>query len=563
MISAVQDCSTFAPSQGRSENGSAGEPAVPFAKLLGCHTDPAPTQGAKEAVTTPGTLGKGSGQEPTSRAAGSKPPKDKRTAETPPTAATAIMSIPVLPQAGLPVVLAASGSPLADTCDTQSCAKEVALSSSVPREVIACVSTEAGYAPDFSPVTSSTTADEDVNASAPQPHPKPRSSSSGGSEARTEGSDSAESIEPTLRLAVPSTANISTPAASRTAPANNAALASLERPQPPAAGTTIKPLQVTSEGRSLEPAAVRTTEAAVAAMSNDTTVPRPAEAMAASSNAHAAGAVPSVKSSGLRSAPTRHVAGAHSVAPANSTLARSRNNVQLSRGFGAAANVSAMASCSATDTDTDRSPETLGANVSPASATFNSPSSSGKDLGQADVPLTAAQGSHPVPTAVTRGRANDAAAPSTPDTGPDSAPKPLAATVPGVQSARVLERMGQSEMHVGVRTADFGNIEVHTRLNRNHVDAVIATAHAELRSAMQVEAASLQHAMDRHQLQLDHLDVGSHSRGQGGAAQDQDARSLPRPGRSLRDLGPSETVNSPPEAQAWRPNHSAGISVIA
>ncbi len=90
------------------------------------------------------------------------------------------------------------------------------------------------------------------------------------------------------------------------------------------------------------------------------------------------------------------------------------------------------------------------------------------------------------------------------DAGASSASSTTTATGSGVvQTAHVLERMGQSEMHVGITSSRFGNIELHTSVYRDHVGATIATNHAELRSALAAEMPNLEREMARHQLTLD------------------------------------------------------------
>jgi flagellar hook-length control protein FliK len=138
-----------------------------------------------------------------------------------------------------------------------------------------------------------------------------------------------------------------------------------------------------------------------------------------------------------------------------------------------------------------------------------------------------------------------------------------------VQSARVLERMGQTEMRVGVNTADFGNLELRASVSQDRVGASIATAHADLRAAMMAEMTSLEHSMEQHQLRLDHLDLGAHggSQQRGGSAQQQQARS-----QSGGDAGLGTTSSLSGEAAASADRgapslgnapHSSGLNVHA
>ena len=136
---------------------------------------------------------------------------------------------------------------------------------------------------------------------------------------------------------------------------------------------------------------------------------------------------------------------------------------------------------------------------------------------------------------------------------------------PTLQAGRILERMGQSEMHVGIKTVDFGTIEVHTSLSQDRVGASLSTSHAELRSAMEAELPSLQQAISRHHLQLDAFDVASHTGGQGGdSSNDSRPRSFTngQPGRILPSRE-SESAVSAPTTSSWIPPHSSRLSVIA
>jgi flagellar hook-length control protein FliK len=144
-------------------------------------------------------------------------------------------------------------------------------------------------------------------------------------------------------------------------------------------------------------------------------------------------------------------------------------------------------------------------------------------------------------------------------------PTPAAAAPMLVQSARVLERAGNSEMRVGLNTASFGNIELQTHVSQDHVAASITTGHAELRAAMVAEMPSLERAMSQHHLRLDNLDLnaraGGEDRGAGG-----DNPSRPQPG-TRSSLGayrneerPEVKDNSP---APWRAPYSSGLNVHA
>jgi hypothetical protein len=167
-------------------------------------------------------------------------------------------------------------------------------------------------------------------------------------------------------------------------------------------------------------------------------------------------------------------------------------------------------------------------------------------------------------TQSTNGKANAATNPlhnDSPSPQPDSPTLPA----PTLQAGRILERMGQSEMHVGVKTVDFGTIEVHTSLSQDRVGASLSTSHADLRSAMEAELPSLQQAISRHHLQLDAFDVAPHAGGQGGDSPDH-SRSRSFTNEQTGPMLPSresESALSAPTSSSWMSPHSSRLSVIA
>ncbi len=148
-----------------------------------------------------------------------------------------------------------------------------------------------------------------------------------------------------------------------------------------------------------------------------------------------------------------------------------------------------------------------------------------------------------------------------------AAPRIEENTVPApivVQSARVLERMGQTEMRVGVNTASFGNVELRTTLNQDQVGASIATSHMELHAAMMAEMPSLERAMAQHHLRLDSLDLnargGAHDSGSSAGSQSQS-----QPGAGFKFSAAGDPVEPPDSLStpAWTAAHSAGLNVHA
>jgi len=144
-------------------------------------------------------------------------------------------------------------------------------------------------------------------------------------------------------------------------------------------------------------------------------------------------------------------------------------------------------------------------------------------------------------------------APSQPDeTAPAGSGHPVPESAAAAQampalmpSAHHLERMGQTELRVGVTTSAFGNVEVRTAVADNHVAASVVTGHSELRAAMVAEMPSLQQAMEQHHLRLDRFELNAQA-GNGndrGATADQQAKPQAGPRPDLppaRDGEPAE-----------------------
>ncbi len=151
---------------------------------------------------------------------------------------------------------------------------------------------------------------------------------------------------------------------------------------------------------------------------------------------------------------------------------------------------------------------------------------------------------------------------------PTSTPAESVPAAPAViQSARVLERMGQSEMRLGLNSNNFGNIELHTSVNQDRVGASIATSHTDLRAAMMAEMPSLERAMAQHQLKLDNLNLdsrtGSQNRDGGAASGDQSPRSSTQYAGEVSEFGDDAAAQDVTLPQAWTAPHSRGLNVHA
>lgn len=149
----------------------------------------------------------------------------------------------------------------------------------------------------------------------------------------------------------------------------------------------------------------------------------------------------------------------------------------------------------------------------------------------------------------------------------ESAPTPAPPPSP-VQLARMVDRAGQAEMHIGLRTTMFGNVEVHTVVRDSQVGVAVGTEKGDLRGLMSTEVPALQASFHQHDLQLDSIRFLDHGPGFDmgfSTGADAQSRSFQQGGRPLPALGPGG-LDAPStesaEVQIARDLH-AGLNVHA
>ena len=109
--------------------------------------------------------------------------------------------------------------------------------------------------------------------------------------------------------------------------------------------------------------------------------------------------------------------------------------------------------------------------------------------------------------------ASVAAAPTEGNQSPASrAPEPARTPLPSeppsaavVQTARMIENIGQSEMHIGLRTQAFGSVEVHTALREAQLGLAVSSERGDLRSLLQSDVPALQNALQQHDLRFENI----------------------------------------------------------
>jgi len=95
--------------------------------------------------------------------------------------------------------------------------------------------------------------------------------------------------------------------------------------------------------------------------------------------------------------------------------------------------------------------------------------------------------------------------------GESSSPYPTSA----IHSAKLVERMGETELRLGIRAGEFGSVDVRTSMVRNQFTAEISTERGELGRALAAELPSLQNRLTDQRVPVASITVqdqtGGHS----------------------------------------------------
>ncbi|HEY1462923.1 MAG TPA: flagellar hook-length control protein FliK [Terriglobales bacterium] len=70
-----------------------------------------------------------------------------------------------------------------------------------------------------------------------------------------------------------------------------------------------------------------------------------------------------------------------------------------------------------------------------------------------------------------------------------------------LQSAKLVERLGQAELRVGLQVGDMGGVDIRTSMAHNQLTAEISVEHSELGHMLAANLPSLQNKLSEHQIQ--------------------------------------------------------------
>jgi flagellar hook-length control protein FliK len=96
-----------------------------------------------------------------------------------------------------------------------------------------------------------------------------------------------------------------------------------------------------------------------------------------------------------------------------------------------------------------------------------------------------------------------------------SASTTLPETLPVINTAKLIQSMGQSEMRVGMRTSEFGNITISTSATRDSISAQISLDHGELATVLATHLPEIEARLAGNQSVDVRIDVNRQGAGQG------------------------------------------------
>jgi hypothetical protein len=107
---------------------------------------------------------------------------------------------------------------------------------------------------------------------------------------------------------------------------------------------------------------------------------------------------------------------------------------------------------------------------------------------------------------------------STDQAGKTSAPAasvPVPETAPVINTAKLIQSMGQSEMRVGMNSTEFGNISIRTSSTRDVISAQISLDHGDLAKALAVHLPEMQAKLGSNAPADVRIDMNGQTAGQG------------------------------------------------
>jgi hypothetical protein len=127
-------------------------------------------------------------------------------------------------------------------------------------------------------------------------------------------------------------------------------------------------------------------------------------------------------------------------------------------------------------------------------------------------------------------------------------------SVPLFQSAQLVEKVSQSELRLGMRTGEFGNVEIRTSFDRQQVRAEISSERGELGRALATELPGLEQRMRERDVPLSTVVVHDATAGVGSGLDRDPRQQHPVPAPVYGTEAPAARLAAAaPQPEIWEP----------
>ena len=116
----------------------------------------------------------------------------------------------------------------------------------------------------------------------------------------------------------------------------------------------------------------------------------------------------------------------------------------------------------------------------------------------------------------------------------------------GINSAKLIQTMGETEMHVGMRSAEFGDISIRTSLNQQQMVAQISLDHSDLSQTISSHLSTMQTKLGEEYGLHASIEINNQGAPLSGGQGDSQQKHQQPSGRSSRGMsvGPAESIES-------------------
>jgi hypothetical protein len=139
----------------------------------------------------------------------------------------------------------------------------------------------------------------------------------------------------------------------------------------------------------------------------------------------------------------------------------------------------------------------------------------------------------------------------------------LPQSVPVINTAKLIQSMGQSEMQVGMRSNEFGNISISTSATRDLISAQISLDHAELARTLAAHLPEMQARLGGNQAMEVRIDMNGQATGQGAGMSPGMSNGSPDGSRGDRQQRGSTASRRPADGFAGRGSSIAAAGLTS